>query len=259
MAQAKGDSAPNELPPLTRPTATLLQTQTVSILREAILAGRLEQGSRLNEIDVSRELGISRGPLREALRILEEEGLVQSSPYHGARVVRASARDLVNVMEIRALLEPFATARAAARSSPLVVPALRRALEQMTEAGQAGDGPGAARAHTAFHGIFYEYSGNGLMNRVWQRLEAPVRLYLRAQQQVFESLDEVAADHVQLLRLVIAGEPRALRRETSRHVKLHLRSVTRLVSAEDAESEAAAAAAPNDRPPDRGRRSERTR
>ena len=79
--------------PLARPSVRLLQTQTARILREAILSGRLPQGGRLNELDLSRELGISRGPLREALRILEEDGLVESSPYRGARVVRLLAAD----------------------------------------------------------------------------------------------------------------------------------------------------------------------
>jgi DNA-binding GntR family transcriptional regulator len=221
--------------PLARPSVRLLQTQTVRILREAILNGRLAQGSRLNEIDVSRELGISRGPLREALRILEEDGLVESSPYRGARVVRVSARDLADVMEIRVLLEPFATAQAVRRSDASLVDRLRAAIDAMHEAAAAGDGAAVARAHTHFHGTFYEHSGNRLIARLWQRLEAPVRLYLRAELPVFGSLDQIALEHAEVLRLVEAGDARALRRETLRHVRVQHRAVTSLVAAEEAQ------------------------
>jgi GntR family transcriptional regulator of gluconate operon len=218
--------------PLARVSVRLLQTEAVRILREAILDGRLAQGRRLNEIDFAYELGISRGPLREALRILEEEGLVESAPYRGARVVRVSARDLADVLEIRVLMEPFVAVQAVRRSGPLIVERLRALVEDMRAAAEAGDEGGVARAHTAFHGTFYEHSRNRLMARVWQRLEAPVRLYLRSEQAIFQSLEQVAIEHSEVLRLAEAGQYVSLRREMVRHVRVQHRAVMNLVEPE---------------------------
>lgn len=241
VAQATASVTAIDAPPLARPSVRLLQTQTVRILREAILNGRIVQGSRLHEIDVSRQLGISRGPLREAFRILEEDGLVESTPYRGARVVRASARDLVDVMEIRVLLEPFAAVQAVKRSDDSLLDLLESAIGAMHDAAAAGDSPAVARAHTSFHGIFYEHSGNRLIARLWQRLEAPVRLYLRAELSVFGSLDQIASEHNEVMRLVAAGDVGALRRETLRHVKVQHEAVTALVEADVARAEGRAA------------------
>src|SRR5207244_820491 len=85
------------------------------LIREAIIEGRLEPGRRLKEEELARELGISRTPVREALLMLQAEDLVVATPNRGATVRVHDAKDLQDLYELRALLEGFATRRAAER------------------------------------------------------------------------------------------------------------------------------------------------
>src|SRR2546421_13031594 len=95
----------------------LVQNASVAateLIRQAILDGRLEPGSRLKEEELARELGISRTPVREALLVLQAEGLVDAVPNRGAVVRSHDANDLEDLYQLRALLEGYAARRAAA-------------------------------------------------------------------------------------------------------------------------------------------------
>src|SRR5947199_9689795 len=96
----------------------LVQTGSVAateLIRQAILDGRLEPGSRLKEEELARELGISRTPVREALLVLQAEGLIETTPNRGAVVVTHDADDLIDLYQLRALLEGHAARQAASR------------------------------------------------------------------------------------------------------------------------------------------------
>src|SRR3989454_12817004 len=98
----------------------LVQNASVAateLIREAIIEGRLEPGRRLKEEELARELGISRTPVREALLMLQAEDLVVATPNRGATVRVHDANDLHDLYELRALLEGYATRRAAERIS----------------------------------------------------------------------------------------------------------------------------------------------
>jgi len=233
MSEARGSTHRGRSVPLTRPSARLLQTQAAEIIREAILSGRLAQGSRLNELSLSRQLGISRGPVREALRILEEDGLAVSTPYRGARVIRISTENMIAVMEVRSLLEPFAVTRAVARTGRSITKPLREAMSEMLKGAAEKDGPRVARAHTAFHGIFYAHADNPLLDRLWKRIAVPVRLYLQIQQTGFGSLKEVAHGHDELMELVAKGDQSPLRRHTLQHVQSNLQFIMRALGEEN--------------------------
>src|SRR6516162_7205711 len=94
------------------------------LIREAILDGRLPPGQRLKEEELARELGISRTPVREALLILQAEGLVDAAPNRGAVVRSHAAADLEDLYQLRALLEGHATRRAAANITQAAVEGL---------------------------------------------------------------------------------------------------------------------------------------
>src|SRR5216683_3073383 len=111
----------------------LVQNASVAateLIREAILDGRLEPGSRLKEEELARELGISRTPVREALLILQAEGLVDAAPNRGAVVRSHDADDLEDLYQLRALLEGYAARRAAANISEAAVAGLRASCER---------------------------------------------------------------------------------------------------------------------------------
>lgn len=206
-----------------------LGTETASILRDAILDGRLAQGERVNEVQISQMLGISRGPLREALRRLEQDGLVTSSPHRGVSIVRVTPHDVMDVLSLRKLLEPHAIQEALARRDGLLTDALEQANRGMLAAAAAADPTAVAAAHGRFHSAFYTYSGNQLLGRMWSRLEDPVRLYLQARQSTFGDMSDVASAHAHLLRYASEGNAPAAKAEVLRHLNLNVKTIARLL------------------------------
>jgi DNA-binding GntR family transcriptional regulator len=112
--------------------------QTVTRLRRFILEGDLEPGARIQEVELAAQLGVSRTPVREALRTLSSQGLVELLPNRGARVARWSVKDLDEIYELRVMLESHAAQRAATRMSPTDADALTELCEQMEARAQRG-------------------------------------------------------------------------------------------------------------------------
>lgn len=112
--------------PLTK-NASVAATE---VIRQAILDGRLPPGRRLKEEELAQELGISRTPVREALLVLQAEGLVDATPNRGATVRSHSAKDLADLYELRALLEGYAARRAATRLSDETIARLRESCDR---------------------------------------------------------------------------------------------------------------------------------
>jgi DNA-binding GntR family transcriptional regulator len=112
--------------PLTRNASSA----ATELIRQAIIDGRLPPGRRLKEEELARELGISRTPVREALLMLNAEGLVDAAPNRGAAVRSHSAEDLDDLYQLRALLEGYSTRRAATRLSDEAISGLRESCER---------------------------------------------------------------------------------------------------------------------------------
>jgi DNA-binding GntR family transcriptional regulator len=129
-------------------------------------------GDRLVEAEIARDLGISRVPLREALRLLESQGIVVSTPYKGMRLMQVTNRGVAKLMRVRLALESLAL-REALINGPGAdrLAALRRAAASYREATQTrGGGDGAAAADEAFHGELCRASGNATLLAVWHSL-----------------------------------------------------------------------------------------
>ncbi|MFC6879369.1 MULTISPECIES: GntR family transcriptional regulator [Actinomadura] len=130
-------------------------------LRRMILSGTVTAGSRLGEAELAGTLGLSRTPVREALQRLDADGLVEVLPHRGARVVRWTAEDLVEIFELRGLMEPYAAARAARRGVPAeALEELSACCAAMETAAAKGDFQTVAELNDRFHGKVIELSGN---------------------------------------------------------------------------------------------------
>lgn len=220
----------------------------VEVLRKAILDGGLAPGSQLREVHIAKELGISRAPLREALRMLEEEGLVTKIAFRGSFVTEVG-RDTVREIEtLRERLEPLA--------AELALPALRAGgrdrlagiIGALATATQNADVSGSIDAHLGVHRLFYELSGHRLLLGMWTAWEAQLRLFLAADHQSYANLPAILDDHQRLLGLVDAGDDDALLREVVQHVRDSLLVGT---------AEAHAARKPTESPARRGERRRR--
>ncbi len=147
-------------------------------LLEGILDGTYPPGSRIVETRVARLLGTSQAPVREALRDLEALGLVEISPFRGARVRRPSRSELLEAYVVRAELEAMAARLALPELTPADLDHLGALLEEMLRCAGAGDTVSEAAADAAFHGYLVERAGNATLTRVWAQLAPYSRTYI---------------------------------------------------------------------------------
>src|SRR5688572_13448095 len=138
----------------------VLRDKIFEVLRGWILDGKLKPGERIIELTLAKELDVSRAPLREALWLLERQGLVQIRAHHGACVTQLSEQDIVEIFEIRELLETHAAKKIRAANRPSDRAALRQALEELEAACRSRDIRLFSTADLRFHQILWELSGN---------------------------------------------------------------------------------------------------
>ena len=135
-------------------------------LREAIVTGRFQPSERLVETEVARELGVGRSAVRTALARLEHEGLVEHERHRGARVRLINAREAVEILEVRAVLEGLAARHAAANATPDDVEDLEVILAEMRRRLNAGDLLGASDQNALLHGRILAISGHTTVARL---------------------------------------------------------------------------------------------
>ena len=135
-------------------------------LREAIVTGRFQPSERLVETEVARELGVGRSAVRTALARLEHEGLVEHERHRGARVRLINAREAVEILEVRAVLEGLAARHAAANAAPDDIEHLGAILAEMRLRLDAGDLLGASDQNALLHGRILEISGHTTVARL---------------------------------------------------------------------------------------------
>jgi DNA-binding GntR family transcriptional regulator len=156
---------------------TTLAIEIARHLREQIISGALPAGERVNETRITRELALSRSPVREALRILESEGLVTLEPHRGARVRAVSEQDLEEIFDVRLMIESHGVLRHLHRLAPDALTPLRRAVE---DARAALDGFDMERWHQAslrFHDGLVMLASNRHLTRLHEELKTSLRRY----------------------------------------------------------------------------------
>jgi DNA-binding GntR family transcriptional regulator len=193
---------------------------TVSRLRHEILSGSTDPGERLVEEQLTRRLGISRAPLREALRLLAEQGLVEHVPRRGSRVATLSAQDVQELYAVRDVLERHVVS-AALPVAPAGLAELRAALATMTVAATAGDRLEVANAHRSFHVALVALAGNRQLSLVYDQVLVKIQLYmainLRREVEVTADPMDGVHRHERLLAAVESGTPDAVLAELATH------------------------------------------
>lgn len=181
-----------------------------------IRRGDLQPGERLLEDRLAEQLGVSRNPVREALRALENTGLVEVRPRRGAHVATLDPERAVELLELRAELEAFAAQLAARRRTPEQLDEIRAVLESGREATAANDVVKAASAHRQFHLAIERAAANSYLGPAVEPLRAQTEL-------VFSLLVDRRgivgwSEHVDILAAIEAGDPDAAQRATRRHM-----------------------------------------
>ena len=157
---------------------SVLAEQVEDRLLQGILDGRFPPDSRIVETRVARELGVSQAPVREALRALEALGLVEISPFQGARVRRPSLDELLEAFAVRCELECLAARLAVPRLSEADLAEFAVLQAAMETAAMSGDRHESARADSAFHTRLVRQSGSATLERTWGTVEPFSRTYI---------------------------------------------------------------------------------
>jgi DNA-binding GntR family transcriptional regulator len=187
-------------------TYSLVQL-AVDRLRRDILSGRTDPGERLVEEQLTRRLGISRAPLREAMRLLAQQGLVEHIPRRGARVATLSDDDVRELYEIRDVLERHAVTSMPAHPD---LTALRAALDVMRKATEKDDRLELANAHRRFHAEVVALAGNRQLVALYESVLVRIQLYMavnmRREAEAAHASDGVHR-HERLLAAAERGDP----------------------------------------------------
>ena len=187
-------------------TRRLLAEDVADRIREEILTGRVSHGERLVEVVIAEELGVSRGPVREALKLLNGEGLVTEEPHRGAHVTQVSCADVRDIFDLRAALEAGAARQIAARHTPSDVHALHRLVERLAEAARGGDMERALQADLAFHESVCQLTGNRRLVEVCVRNVPMVKSLMKPERLTRENLDDMARELGLVLQAIEEGD-----------------------------------------------------
>ncbi len=142
------------------PLSRTASAAAAELIRQAIVEGRVVPGQRLKEEELAHELGISRTPIREALHLLQAEGLVETAPNRGATVRTYDLADLEDMYELRAMLEGQAAQRAADNATPIQLDELRSSCDRFELLLGGGDLHGLVRENTVFHETILTAAGS---------------------------------------------------------------------------------------------------
>jgi DNA-binding GntR family transcriptional regulator len=191
--------------------------QVVEALREAIIAGRLEDGERLIEDKIARELKTSRGPVREALRQLEHEGFVVSYPYRGAVVLGVSDEEVQQVLiPVRLTLEQYSIPKAVARMDDADFADLGKEVWLMGEAARTNDLAKSVDADIRFHELLLERSGQPHAAQVWRSIAPRIRAYFFRYGR--SNLKRIALEHGELLAALQTRDPAVIAAALEEHI-----------------------------------------
>lgn len=187
--------------------ANILRKDVLSSLRYAILAGTLRPGDRLLEEALAKELGVSRGTLREVMRQLEQEGLVETFPHRGSFVIRVNTVEIQAILELRAQLEATAVRAALAKGVGDLVPELSRLIAQMQEGLKTADLMQLVELDVRFHELIVGHCGYTSWSRIWRTIDGLVRMHIYTVNRNPEFLAATPESHRPILAALEAGDP----------------------------------------------------
>ncbi|MGB1288986.1 MAG: GntR family transcriptional regulator [Aggregatilineales bacterium] len=179
-----------------------IREQTLDTLRDAILTAELKPGETLTEMTIADQLGVSRAPVREALRILNSEGLVETVPYHGTTVRKLTRTDIEELYSMRILLETFAVEQIIRLGDPIHIDRMRDNYEQMVVAGTENNLKLVNEIDREFHDMLIQMSGHSLLNTMWLTVAMRVRQVMALRNMRNTDLTQIARNHLPLIAAI---------------------------------------------------------
>lgn len=200
-----------------------------STLREAIIMGELKPGERLMEVQLAEKMGVSRTPVREAIRKLELEGLVVMMPRRGAHVASLTDKDIMDVLEVRASLDGLATALATERISEDEIRELKHVQSQLVNYVEKGNLQGIIKKDIEFHDVIYKASKNDKLVQIANNLREQVYRFRVIYLKDFGSNEDVIKEHNEICSAILAKSSDEAREAAIKHIKSQEAAIVKAV------------------------------
>lgn len=205
------------------PTIALLRTASLSSaaqqeIERMILAGEIAPGAKLTEAWLSERLGISRGPIREAFRMLEEAGLVRQEKNRGVFVRDIPLDEAVEIYDLRAAMDELIGRRLATSITPEQSKKARAIVDRMEAAAKSGDVDAYHLLNLQFHDALVEFAGNRKLAAIYRKLVKELALFRRRNLNDRGVLPHSVAEHRQILKAIASGDAEAAGRAMYEHV-----------------------------------------
>ena len=204
------------------PTIMLLQTSSLasvvqSELERMILSGELAPGAKLTEVALAARLGVSRGPLREAFRMLEEAGLVRTEKNRGVFVRDVALAEAVEIFDLRAAMDELVGRRLAEHITPVQLKEVRGLVDQMEHAVKAKDAHHYHLLNLRFHDRLVELAGNAKLTAIYRKLIKELSLFRRLNLADGWLLPVSVGEHRQIVKAIASGDAHAAGRAMFDH------------------------------------------
>lgn len=193
-------------------------------LREAIISGGLRPGAKIVELDLSAQFGVSRGPIREAIRELVEEGLLESRAYAGTQVSMVDEAMIIDAYGLRRVLEVHAIKLCWPRRDERFRRSFEDRHRELLLALDKNRFALEIRAEVHFHSIPYEFSGSDLLLKTWRQISQKIQLGFLVYQ-IARGAPDFRDAHSRYVDLALGDDLPAMIAETERHIDLGLDTI----------------------------------
>lgn len=187
-------------------------------LKMQILTGKIIPGTRMMEVELAEDMGVSRTPIREAIRKLEKEGLVTIEPRRGAYASQISTKDMVDILEVRQDMEGLAAFFAASRMTEDQMAELKKASDNYNEAVADGNTSNMITYDTKFHRIIVESCNNNILVQMIEQLQELVLRFRYIYYDNFRRAENMPEEHRQILEAIHDKRARDARAAADIHI-----------------------------------------
>lgn len=206
-----------------------LRDNVFNALRDAILMGELKPGERLMEIHLANKLGVSRTPIREAIRMLEQEGLAVTIPRKGAQVARMTEKDLLDVLEIRDALDQLAVADACERMTDEHFRELEESVKSFIEVTKTKDVRAIVTADEDFHNLIYEATNNPKLQQITRNLKEQMYRYRYEYVKQDKDYSDLISDHTKIIDGLRRKDVEYVKSVMHEHLQNQVNSVKKVI------------------------------
>jgi len=210
-----------------------LRNVVFNTLRDAILRGDLQPGERLMEIHLAKKLGVSRTPVREAISMLEQEGLAVTYPRRGAQVAKMTVKDLDDVLEIREVLDTLAASLACRNMNSDDINNLAAACADFEKATRGNDIREVVRTDEAFHNVIYEASNNPRLRAILLNLKGQMYRFRFEYVKDKSNYPFLIKEHKDILEALKTRNEEEVIKHTKKHLVNQMESVRQVILSQE--------------------------